>query len=93
MKKLILTAALACAAPAWAATEWVSGEVVKLDPARSKITLKHAPIKSVKMDAMTMPFKVKDAAALSSLKVGDPVRFEVMEHDGELVVHQIEVRR
>lgn len=92
MNKLILIAALACAAPAWAGPEWVRGEVIKLDPARSKITLKHAPIKSVKMEAMTMPFKVKDAAVLSLLKVGDRVRFEVLEHEGELIVQQIEVR-
>jgi Cu(I)/Ag(I) efflux system periplasmic protein CusF len=93
MKKLILMAALACTAPAWATTEWVGGEVVKLDAARSKVTLKHAPIKSVNMAAMTMPFKVKDAGVLAGLKVGDKVRFEVLEHDGELIVQQIEVRR
>lgn len=92
-KLLLLAAALACAYPAWAATEWVRGEVVKLDPARSKITLKHAPIKLVKMEAMTMPFKVKDVAVLTPLKVGDKVSFEVLEHDSELIVQKIEVRQ
>ena len=93
MKYLPLAAALVCASPAWAATEWVRGEVVKLDPARSKITLKHAPIKLVNMEAMTMPFRVKDAAVLSRLKVGDKLRLEVQEQDGELIVQQIEVQR
>ncbi len=93
MNKLILAAALACASPAWAATEWVRGEVVRLDPARSRIILNHAPIKIVKMAAMTMPFKVKDAAVLAPLKVGDKVRFEVLEHDSELVVQRIEAQR
>lgn len=93
MRTLLLAAALACASPVWAATEWVRGEVVKLDPARSRITLKHAPIKLVKMAAMTMPFKVRDAAMLEPLKVGDRVRFEVLEHDSELIVQAIEVQR
>jgi|MedtruStandDraft_1076414.scaffolds.fasta_scaffold00092_63 Cu/Ag efflux protein CusF len=91
MNKLILIAALTCAAPACAA-EWVRGEVTKLDPARSKVTLKHAAIVSIRMDAMTMPFKVKDAAVLTTLKVGDNVRFQVVEEEHELVVQQIEVQ-
>jgi Cu/Ag efflux protein CusF len=93
MKKLFLATALLCAAPVWAATEWVAAEVVKLDPARSKITLKHAPIKSIKMAAMTMPFKVRDAALLAPLKVGDKVRFQVVEKDGDLVIEEIEAKR
>jgi len=92
MKKLLLVAALLCANSAWAATEWVRGEVIKLEPERAKIVLKHAPIKMVKMAAMTMPFRVKDAVLLAPLKVGQQVRFEVLEHDGELIVQQIEVR-
>ena len=93
MKLLLLAAALACANPVWAATEWVRGEVVTLDPARGLITLKHAPIKMVKMKAMTMPFKVKDASVLAPWKVGDKVRFQVELRDSELVVQQIEAQR
>lgn len=92
MNKLVLAAALLFANSAWAATEWVRGEVVKLDPARSKITLKHAPIRMVKMEAMTMPFRVKDAALLAPLQVGQKIRFKVLEQEGELIVQQIEVR-
>ncbi len=93
MNELMLAAALACTPPAWADTEWVRGEVVKLDPERSRITLTHAPIKIVKMAAMTMAFKVKDAAVLAPLKVGDKVRFEVLEQDSELIVQRIEAQR
>jgi len=93
MNKFFLAAALLCAAPAWATTEWVAAEVVKLDPARSKITLKHAPIKSIKMAAMTMPFKVRDAALLAPLKVGDKVRFHVIQKDDDLVIQEIEAKR
>ncbi|RZL02056.1 MAG: copper-binding protein [Rubrivivax sp.] len=92
MKKLFLAAALACAHPAWAATEWVRGEVIQLDPARSRVTLKHEPIHMVKMAAMTMHFKVRDASLLAPLKIGDQVGFQVLEHDSELIVQQIEVR-
>ncbi len=96
MKRILLAAALLCALPAWAnshtAAEWVAAEVVKLDVERGKVTLKHAPIKSIKMAAMTMPFKVKDAALLAKLKVGDAVRFQVVEHDDGLMVHAIERR-
>ena len=95
MKKLFLPAVLAaCALPSWAADpEWVLGRIVGLDLPRSKVTLEHAPIRSVKMDAMTMPFKVKDAGLLTPLKVGDKVRFEVQEREGELVVLRIEPQR
>lgn len=92
MKAFILATVLACVGSAWSATEWVRGEVVKLDPERSRITLKHAPIKSVKMDAMTMPFKVKDVSLLAPLKVGDKVLFKVLEHDSELIVQRIKAQ-
>lgn len=93
MRTLLLATLLACTVPALAATEWVRGEVVKLDPARSRITIKHAPIKLVKMAAMTMPFKVRNAALLEPLKIGDRVRFEVLELDSELIVQAIEAQR
>ena len=95
MKKLFLTLALILSAvmSAWANVEWVQADVVKLDVVRGKVTLKHEPIQSIQMEAMTMPFKVKDAAQLNALKVGDKVRFTVVENDGELIIQQIEVRR
>jgi Cu/Ag efflux protein CusF len=92
MNRLLLVAALICANPACAATEWVQGQVVDLDPARSRIPLKHEPIKLVKMQAMTMHFRVKDGSVLAAAKMGDKVEFEVLEHDSELIIQQIEVR-
>lgn len=93
MNKFLLSVALLCAAPVWANTEWVAAEVIKLDPTRNKITLKHSPIKSIKMAAMTMPFKVGDPALLAPLKVGDKVRFQVVEKDDDLVIQAIEIRQ
>lgn len=95
MNKLIVAAALLCAHTAWASatgTEWVNGEIVKLDPAHGKIVLKHAPIKMVKMKAMTMPFLLANPATAEPLRVGQKVRFEVHLHDDQLVVHRVEVR-
>jgi Cu/Ag efflux protein CusF len=77
------------AASAPAAIEWVSGEITKLDAARSRVTLKHERIASIKMDAMTMPFKVKDKALLDGRKVGEKVQFAVRVDDGDLFIAQL----
>jgi hypothetical protein len=39
------------------APDWTRAEVVKVDPERSRVILKHELIKSIGMEAMTMPFK------------------------------------
>jgi Cu/Ag efflux protein CusF len=93
MKKFFLAAALVFAGSAFAAADWVPGEVVSLDPARKLVILKHGRIESIGMDAMTMPFKTREAAQLAPLKVGDKVRFQVVVQDGDLVVQHIEVQR
>ena len=90
MKKWIALAALAGSAAAWAQTEWVAGRVISVDVERSRVTLKHASIKSIQMAAMTMRFKVADASILAPYKVGDRVRFSVVLRDDELIVAQME---
>ncbi|MBS7806367.1 copper-binding protein [Variovorax sp. PCZ-1] len=77
------------AAVAPTAIEWVNGEITKLDAPRSRITLKHERIASIKMDAMTMPFKVKDKALLDGRKVGEKVQFAVRMDDGDLFITQM----
>jgi Cu(I)/Ag(I) efflux system protein CusF len=90
---LSLAAATRAASPADGKTEVVKAQVVKVDAGRGKVTLKHAPIKSIRMEAMTMPFKVKDAAMLETLKAGDKVTFSVATVDDELVVTHIQVAK
>ena len=91
MKTMVLVLALLAGAPAWAqAPEWVKATVVRSEPARKLVTLDHEAIKSLPMEAMTMPFKVKDAALLAKVKAGDKVRFRVALQDGEPVVTAIE---
>ena len=69
--------------------ETVFGQVVKVDAERGKVTLKHERINSIKMAAMTMPFRVADRSMLSALKPGDKVKFSVAKVDDELVITQL----
>lgn len=64
-----------------AAVEPTAATVKKVNPASGKVTLAHGPLKNLGMPAMTMAFKVKDAAVLAQLKAGDKIRF-VAEHVG-----------
>jgi Cu(I)/Ag(I) efflux system periplasmic protein CusF len=81
-----LAALLLAAGTAFAASHQVSGEVVKIDKPAGKITLKHGPIKTLDMDAMTMVFRVADPALLDKVKVGDKVRFEADRVNGAITV-------
>jgi Cu/Ag efflux protein CusF len=72
-------------------TEWVKAQVVKVDTGRGKVLLKHEAIASIDMDAMTMPFKVKEAAMLDGIQAGDKVRFSVQVQDDDLLITHIEV--
>ncbi|MES2280750.1 MAG: copper-binding protein [Pseudomonadota bacterium] len=77
------------ASKATAQSERVRGEVIRIDAARSRITLRHARIKSINMEAMTMPFKVREANMLDALKPGDKVNFSVAIQDDELVITEL----
>ncbi|RFO96724.1 hypothetical protein DIC66_11965 [Rhodoferax lacus] len=90
MKRWIVSLALVCAASAWAAPEWVRAEITKLAPEKAQLTLRHEAIKSLGMDAMTMPYKVKDASLLKGFKVGDSVRFTVGMQGDQMQVQALE---
>jgi Cu/Ag efflux protein CusF len=87
--KLTTSTAAATAAAASASPEWVNAEITKLDLAKKRVTLKHGAIASVNMDAMTMPFKLKDTALLDGYKVGDKLQVVVKEDDGDLFITQV----
>jgi Cu/Ag efflux protein CusF len=72
-----------------ASPEWIHAEITRIDLARKRVTLKHAPIASIKMAAMTMPFKVQEAALLDGYKVGDKLQVVVKDIDGDLFVTQV----
>jgi Cu/Ag efflux protein CusF len=94
MRKFALVAALACASAVWAAApDWTRAEVVKVDPERSRVILKHERIKSIGMEAMTMPFKAGGKVDLKRFKEGDKVRFTLSNKDDHLVVEAMEKTR
>ena len=55
-----------------------SGTVEAVDPTQGSVTLAHGPIASLKWPAMSMDFKVKDAALLRTLKPGQRIDFEIV---------------
>lgn len=95
MKKLIPAALLALAstlafAQAPGARSMTDGEVRKVDKAASKVTVKHGPITSLDMPAMTMVFQVRDATLLDKLATGDKIRFAVEQQQGAYVITAVE---
>ncbi len=95
MKKHALTLAVALAALAMtmpaALAQMVDGQVVKVDEAAGKITIKHGPIKKFDMDeGMTMAWRAQDAAMLKQVKAGDKIKFEPDRVNGQFTVTKIE---
>ena len=86
----VALAALAAASlPALA--QMVDGQVVKVDEAAGKITIKHGPIKKFDMDdGMTMAWRAQDPAMLKQVKAGDRIKFEPDRVNGQFTVIKIE---
>ncbi len=78
------------AAASVAAADMTDAEVRKVDMEASKITLKHAEIKSLDMPGMTMVFVVKDKAMINKLKAGDKVKFKAISDAGKFTVTEIQ---
>ena len=66
------------------------GEIRKVDKDAKKITIKHGPMPSLDMPAMTMVFQVKDLAFLEQVKAGDKVKFEAQKLGGAYTVTSIQ---
>jgi len=64
-------------------------EVRKVDKEAGKVTLKHGPIVNLEMPAMTMVFRVKEAAMLDKVKAGDKVRFKAEMIEGAVTVTEV----
>ena len=90
MRRLLTTlvaSVLATAAQAQPAP--VAGEVLKVDKAQARVTLRHGEIKNLDMPAMTMVFRVKEPKLLDGLAAGDRVRFTADKVDGNFTVTSI----
>lgn len=66
------------------------GEVRKVDKDAKKITIKHGPLQSLDMPAMTMVFQVKEPAMLDQVKAGDKVRFQAEKVGGAFTITKLE---
>ncbi|HNV60945.1 MAG TPA: copper-binding protein [Rhodoferax sp.] len=66
------------------------GEIKKVDLDKGKVTIKHGDIKHLDMPGMTMVFTAKDKNLLSKVKLGDKVKFMVVNEGGKMVVTDIQ---
>jgi Cu(I)/Ag(I) efflux system protein CusF len=66
------------------------GEVRRVDKDAKKITLRHGPLPSLDMPAMTMVFQVSDPAMLDQVKAGDKVKFQAEKRGGAFTITKIE---
>ena len=68
---------------------FTDAEVRKVDKEAGKVTLKHGPIVNLEMPAMTMVFRVKEAAMLDKVKAGDKVRFKAEMIEGAVTLTEV----
>jgi Cu/Ag efflux protein CusF len=87
-------AVMSCGPLALAQQGLIDGQVTKVDPSASKITIKHGPIPKLNMDVgMTMVFAVSDLKMLNSVKAGDKVKFDSERVNGQLTVTKLQKAR
>ena len=84
------TAPASAASGTVTAATMTDGEVRKFDQDAGKLTLRHGPIPSLDMPAMTMAFRVADPKMLESVKEGDKVRFLAARIDGAITLTKLE---
>jgi Cu/Ag efflux protein CusF len=90
MKKILFVFLSFFALQSFAEAEWVKGEVVRADPSRNRIILKHEYIPSIKMAPMTMPFGVVKEIPLNDFQKGDKVRIVIRVVDGSIEIIRME---
>jgi Cu(I)/Ag(I) efflux system periplasmic protein CusF len=88
MRHWITAAALALASLAVQAQAY-DGEVLKIDKAQGKLTLRHGELKALDMPPMTMVFRVGSPALLDRVAVGDKVKFDAAKVGGNYTVTAI----
>jgi Cu(I)/Ag(I) efflux system protein CusF len=72
-------------------SDFVNGQVTKIDESAQKITIKHGPLKKFDMeDGMTMVFRAQDPAMLKTVKPGDKIKFVPERINGQFTVTKIE---
>jgi Cu(I)/Ag(I) efflux system membrane fusion protein len=67
------------------------GKIESVDAREQTVSISHAPVASLKWPAMTMEFKLANAALMKDLKPGAKVTFEFVERQpGEWVITKIQ---
>jgi len=66
-----------------------AGVVTNVDAAKSKVTIKHGPVRSLDWPSMTMAFSVKDKAVLDKLAKDKKVDFEFKEEGKDYVITDV----
>ena len=76
---------------AWAQSSGlVRGQVIDVDQSAGEITIRHGPMKKLGMDhGMTMVIRAQEPAMLKKIKVGDRVKFEALDVNGDYSVTRI----
>ena len=70
------------------------GQVIKIDQAAGKITIKHGPLKQFGMDEdMTMVYRAANPAMLTVIKPGDKIKFAPDRVNDQFTVTKIEKAR
>jgi Cu/Ag efflux protein CusF len=92
LRAVVLAAVLSIGASAVCAqTPLADGQVIKIDQAADKITIKHGPLKQFGMDeGMTMVYRAADPAMLTTVKPGDKIKFTPDRVNGQFTVTKIE---
>lgn len=93
-RRFLLAMALVAMPPAIAYAQAkpvpVQGEVMRVNSAEGKVTLRHSPIPNLEMDSMSgMVFPLADPSQLSGLKPGDKVVFEADRVNGRVTITRI----
>ena len=81
--------AMHAASPSPASTAMADGLILKVDKPGGKLKISHGPLPNG-MGAMTMDFRVKDAAWLDQLKEGERIRFAIDTINGAMTVVRFE---
>ena len=86
---VVLVAAVVSALPARAQPAYTDAEVKSVDRNKRQVVLKAGEIRNIDMPPMTMPFDVRDAKMLDTLKPGDKIRIRAANEGGKFVLTEI----
>jgi len=71
----------------------VDGVVKKVDKTSGKVTVAHGPLTNLNMPAMTMVFRVKEAAWLEQMRTDGKIRFVADSINGTLTIVRFEATK